>query len=427
VIQILVDIAETCEHDAVVMLRATAFVVGVCLCGSSVARADEPAGQTPDAERQADFDLLVATGDRARAFGRYEEAARAYHLALEKLPHPVVSGRLGLVLMKLGQLDRAAEELHEAFERGQGVSLQERREVAAAYDKAKIATTKVGVMISQVGANVTCDGQTWNREGMSSFWRFVMPGEHTIRAKLDGYEEIVQTFTAKAGDEITITLKFVPRPLPPLPQIKAPSSDVRKFPPILRTSNVAGDPNYDPKEDPFYGEPKPDKVQEKKGVRFSVYAGVVTVFGVASWNPAVGPVVGVGLRPHEHISFGLEGRAAWLTTGVGGRQISAMTAGGILSACGHLKWFFGCGIGQLGALNVRFSDATYVANSNTHFKPGVGGRVGAEVKLTTRFVLRSAFDVLALPESHRIRAGNVLVVDQPPLLIAGQVFGGWEI
>ena len=76
---------------------------------------------------------------------------------------------------------------------------------------------------------------------------------------------------------------------------------------------------------------------------------------------------------------------------------------------------------------MRFSDATYVANSNTHFKPGVGGRVGAEVKLTTRFVLRSAFDVLALPESHRIWAGNVLVVDQPPLLIAGQVFGGWEI
>jgi len=348
-------------------------------------------------------------------------------LALEKLPHPVVSGRLGLVLMKLGQLDRAAEELHEAFERGQGVSLQERREVAAAYDKAKIATTKVGVMISQVGANVTCDGQTWNREGMSSFWRFVMPGEHTIRAKLDGYEEIVQTFTAKAGDEITITLKFVPRPLPPpLPQIKAPSSDVRKFPPILRTSNVAGDPNYDPKEDPFYGEPKPDKVQEKKGVRFSVYAGVVTVFGVASWNPAVGPVVGVGLRPHEHISFGLEGRAAWLTTGVGGRQISAMSGSGIGAACGHFKFVFACGLASIGALNVAFSNNSYTGKSYTESRLGIGGRIGASFRLSHSLRMLASIDALKLSKGVLVVVGDEIVADVPPVFLGGQVSAGWE-
>ncbi len=100
--------------------------------------------------------------------GRYEEAATAYRAALEILPHPVIAGRYGLVLMKLGHLDKAAEELHEAYERGQGVTLQERREVAAAYDKAKALTTWVNVNVSHMGAVITCDGEPWSREGFKA-------------------------------------------------------------------------------------------------------------------------------------------------------------------------------------------------------------------------------------------------------------------
>jgi len=414
------------------MLRLRAFVLGVCLSASSVARADTPADQTHDAEREADFNLLVTMGNRAYLARRYDEAATAYKLALDKKPDAVISGRFGLALIKLGQLDRAAEELHEAFERGQGVTLQERREVAAAYDKAKSATTRVSVTISQVGAKVTCDDQPWNREGTSSFWRFVMPGEHTVRAKLDGYEEAVESFTAKPGDEITISLKLVPLAAPKLPELPAPSTApptaARNFQPWLRSSNIATDPNYSPDEDPFYGEPKETKPAKKKsGPRFSISGGVVTVFGVASWNPAVGGVVGVGLRPHENVSFGLEGRAAWLTTQVVPEsQINAMTAGGILSACGHLRFFFGCGLGYVGTINVTFSANGYKEASFADVVPGFGGRVGAEFRLASSVLIRGNVDILGLQKGLSVLVGDLVIAEQAPVMVGAQVSGGWE-
>jgi hypothetical protein len=56
-----------------------------------------------------------------------------------------------------------------------------------------------------------------------------MPGEHTIRAKLDGYEEAVETFTAKPGDEITISLKLVPLAAPKLPELPAPLPSLHRY------------------------------------------------------------------------------------------------------------------------------------------------------------------------------------------------------
>ncbi len=413
------------------MVRSCAFVIGVCLSVTAGARADSSTDHAAlSAAKQAEFNAFVAMGKRAQLVGRYQEAATAYRAALDIQPHPVIAGRYGLVLMKLGHLDKAAEELHEAHERGQGVSLQERREVAAAYDKAKALTTWVNVDVSQVGANVTCDGEPWSREGFSSFWRFAMPGEHTLRATLDGYKEAVETFTAKPGEETTISLLLVPlagSKLPELPtSVVIVDQEKRTFPPVLRTSNVPGDPNYDPREDPSYGEPKEIKpVKKKEGTRFSVNGGVVTVFGVASWNPAVGGVLGVGLRPNDYFSLGLEGRAAWLTTGVGGGQIQAMTVGGILSACGHVRWFFGCALGHIGAIDVTFSEGSYNNETFTFVKPGIGGRFGADIHMSG-FILRPSIDVLGLRNGTKLKAGGEIVADQPAILLSGQVIGGWE-
>lgn len=414
------------------MHRFAGFTIGVCLCTSSVAKADIPADRTPTAEDVAtdiEFAALVEKGDRARAARRYVEAAKAYEAALRKQRDPIIVGRYGLVLMKLGQLDKAAEKLHAALERGQGASAQERREVAEAFDKARALTTWVNVPISHMGANISYDGGPL---GVTStfFWMFSMAGEHTLRATLDGYEDAEVTFTAKPGEEITVPLKLVPLPLPELPKPQSEGEDVlrkRMHPPYFRTSNVWGDPDYSPKEDPTYDEPKVTKLVEKKsGPRFSVSGGVVSVFGVASWNPAVGGVVGVGLRPHENISFGLEGRAAWLTTGVGGGQISAMTVGGIVSACGHLKWFFGCALGYVGTINVTPSEQSYEDKAFSFVNPGVGGRVGADIRVASSFVVRPSVEVLGLTSGTKLVANNKVLAEQPPLLLAGQVFGGWE-
>lgn len=411
------------------MPRVGAFIVGVCLSASAVARVEISAAQTPtDAEMEARFDLLVRTGNQARLAGRHRDAATAYKAALDIHPHPVVSGRLGLALLKLGQIDRAGNELHLAMEHGQGVPLHERTEITAAYDKAKAATTWVSVTISQVGATVTCDGEPWNREGISAFWRFAMPGEHTIRARLDGYQDAVEAFTAKPGEKIAISLKLVPLvKLEPISEDEPLLRKKRRFPPPFLGSNIVGAADYDCKEDPTCGEPKETKpVPKKDGPRFSVSGGVVTVFGVASWNPAVGGVVGVGVRPKEFLSFGLEGRAAWLTTGVADRPISAMTVGGILSACGHAKWFFGCGLGHLGAINVELDPASYKAASLAYFKPGVGGRIGGRVEIGKTFSLQGAVDALWFNRGTRVVVEQVTIVDQPSIMVGTEILAEWQ-
>ena len=150
------------------------------------------------------------------------------------------------------------------------------------------------------------------------------------------------------------------------------------------------------------------------------------MFGVASWNPAVGGVVGVAVKPKEFLSLGIEGRAAWLTTNVAGEPISAMTAGGILSACGHLRWFVGCALGHLGVLNLDFSKSTYNEASGSHFKPGFGARFGAEIPISSSFSLHGVVDAIVLRNGHRAWAGETLIVDQPPIMIGGQLLGGWE-
>lgn len=427
--RIIVDVRTKKTQHPNSMVRSFAFVVGVCLSVSGVARADSPAVQTPlDTAKQAEFNSFVAMGKRAQLVGRYDEAATAYRAALDILPHPVIAGRYGLVLMKLGHLDKAAEELHEAHERGQGVTLQERREVAAAYDKAKALTTWVNVNVSHMNAIVTCDGEPWSRDGFSSFWRFAMPGQHTLRATLDGYNETVETFTAKAGDEITISLRLVP-----IPKVEPISDDEpilrkrRRFPPQFHGSNIVGAADYDCKEDPSCGEPKETKVVKKKdGPRFSVNGGVVTVFGVASWNPAVGAVIGIGLRPNDYFSVGVEGRAAWLTTQVGNQPINAMTAGGLLSVCGHIKWFFACPVGHLGVIRTEGDDSTFNVPAFNNFRPGFGGRLGVRLRPTERLSLQATVDALALTYRTRILVGSETIVDQPAAMVGAQVTGGWE-
>jgi PEGA domain len=433
---VFVDSKEKYAHARNSMFRITAFCLGVCLSASAVARADSSADQKPiltDAEKETRLRFLVKTGDQARLAGRYDEAATAYTLALEIHSDRVISGRRGLALMKLGQLDRAGDDLYLAVVggQGQGVTTKERNEVTAAYDKAKALTAWVNIDISHAGAKVTCDGVPTNPKGFATFWRFMKPGEHTVHVQLDGYEEASQTFTAMAGEETTISFKLVPLAGAMLPELPAPVAvtlpDNRLFPPMLRASNVAGDPNYDPHEDPSYGEPKETKPAKKKsGPRFSINGGVVTVFGVASWNPAVGPVLGVGLRPNDYFSLGLEGRAAWLTTGVADSSISAMTAGGLLSACAHLKWFFGCGLGHLGVTNVEFAKESYIEKKYSVFVPGVGGRIGANVHLGQSASILVSADVLGFQRGVKVVVDRTVIADQPPIMAGVQVGGGWE-
>jgi len=137
-------------------------------------------------------------------------------------------------------------------------------------------------------------------------------------------------------------------------------------------------------------------------------------------------VVGGSLQMHEHVSLGLEGRAAWLASGVEGRPIDAMTAGGLVSACAHYRWFFGCVLGHVGVININASPESYKPVSVTAVKPGGGGRIGAKVQLTRNFSIQAAADVLGLSSGIKIAVGPTIVAEQPPIMLAVQLGGGWE-
>ena len=320
-----------------------------------------------------------------------------YAEAFKLKEDPIVGGRLGALLVELRNPIQAADLLLDAIERGQDVSPEERHAWLSAYDTARSQVCRVEVTVSEPHSHVTLDGLPKNRDGHTGFILFVPAGEHELRATLKGFEDAVIDFKAIKGGTLRYTLAL--RPLPSFAPIDPPERLLRR-----RQSDQATNVEEPPDDESTRREPIRGGVigEEKKGVRGSISAGPVMVFGVASWQPAVGAVLGGALQVHEHASLGLEGRAAWLTSGVAGGQIDAMTAGGIVSACGHYQWFFGCALGHLGVIRVAFSGESYKPSSFVGVKPGGGGRIGAKVRLTTSFTVQAAADVLGLSSGVKI-------------------------
>ncbi len=409
-------------------MRFLGVVLLVLLGLTPIALADEPRDASPvppdaleDEATKARFNAYVIDGDRARAAGRATDAAWAYSAALDVRHDPLVAGRLGVLFVQLGKPVDAADLLLEAIQRATNAAAEERHGFLTAYDAARAEMTWVDVTISHAGTTLTLDGEPRNRKGFSAVSMFVAPGEHELRARLDGYEDAVETFTAPKGQEIrvTLTLRALPKPLPP-PLNAWLRRDTPRIPDLSSLPPDDEPPPQEPIVGGVIGE------QKKAGLRGSVIAGPIVVFGVASWSPAVGAMIAGSLRPNDSVSLGLEARAAWLTSGVAARPINAMTAGGIASVCGHYKWFFGCALGHLGVINVEFSAQGYKPASYTFVKPGFGGRAGVRVRVTESFTLHGAADVLGLTSGVKVVVGPTVLADQPPVMLGVQVGGGWE-
>ena len=377
-----------------------------------------------DAAAAVRFEALSTMGDRARAAGRLREAAIAYGQALEVRNDPLVAGRLGLLLVEMGTPEQAAELLLAAIQRATQASPTERQAFFRAYEAVQEQGAWIEVVISHAGASVLLDGVARNRAGRSAFYVFVLAGKHEIKASLAGYQDAVVPFEAEKKKDRPVYVTLVP--LPEAGPVAVIEPAVAEAAPQKVDRMVAvGEPLYSRQEDP-YADSEPGAQEEKRGVRGSVYGGPLVVFGVATWAPAVGPVLGGTFKPNEHVSIGLEGRAAWVTSGVGGEPIQAMTAGGIASLCGHYRWVFGCAIGHLGVINIKFSTETFTGRSETFVKPGVGGRLGAKVVLARSFAVAGAVDVLGLSSGMRVGVGNRVVSETPPLMVGTSITGIWE-
>ncbi|TKC89022.1 hypothetical protein [Polyangium fumosum] len=380
-----------------------------------------------EAARESEFAALVAKGDRERASGRWSEAAMSYAAAMKMRRDPVVEGRLG-VLMVRDRPAQAAELLHDALKRANTTSA-ERQTFFNAYEAVRARGAWVDVVISHAGARITLDGDPRNKAGLSAFSMFVLAGEHELRAGMDGYNDDARMFHVVPRKDLRIELMLKPRPLFEDERELQLLTREKSAPPVETMSDLghaASDaPTFTKQEDPF-GYEDPKLVERPAPTRWSIGAGPVVVFGVASWTPAVGVVAGGAWRPNEYVSLGLEGRAAWLTGGVGGRPISAMTAGGIASVCGHYRWAFGCALGHLGVITVEFSSEAYKPRTDHLFKPGIGGRIGARFVPARSFAVQGAVDLLGLSSGVLVGVGTQVVSETPPLMVGASILGTWE-
>ncbi len=401
------------------------FALLVALTG--IARAETTADGDAAAAAAVRFEALSTMGDRARAAGRLREAALAYGQALEVRNDPLIAGRLGVLLVEMGNLDQAPELLLAALQRATEASPAERRAFFSAFEAAQAEGAWIEVVVSHAGAAVLLDGVARNRAGRSAFYVFVLAGQHEIKASLAGYEDAVVSFEAEKKKARAVYVTLTPLAAAPV-DVPLPSlADVK--PQAIERSVVAGDGKFSKQEDPYgYPDPTQPTQDEKKksGVRASLGAGPVLVFGVATWTPAVGVVVGGSLRPNEHVSIGLEGRAAWVPTGVGGAPIYAMTAGALASVCGHYRWAFGCALGHLGVIKIDASGDTFKERSDTFVKPGIGGRLGARFVLARSFALQGAVDVLGLSSGVRVGVEDTVLSETPPLMLSTSLMGTWE-
>ncbi|TKC99608.1 hypothetical protein [Polyangium fumosum] len=406
-------------------MRARLAPIVLVIALASPARGEGPqfvhADSLTQATRESAFAAHVAKGDRERAQGRLYDAAAAYADALAIRHDSVVAGRLG-VLMVHDRPAHAAELLLDAIKHA-NTTPAERKTFSDAYEVVRTKGAWVDVIISHAGARTTLDGKPRNESGFSAFAMFVLAGEHEVRASLPGFVDDARTFRVVPKEDMRIELEL------------KPIADFDSEPRLLTRENrsSSGDsPNelghestYTKQEDPFgYEDPKP--VERPAPTRWSIGAGPVVVLGVASWMPAVGVVAGGSFRPNEYVSLGLEGRAAWLTTGVGGEPISAMTAGGIASVCGHYRWAFGCAIGHLGVIRVAFSDDAFKPRTDYLFKPGVGGRLGARFVPARSFAVQGAVDLLGLSSGVLVGVGTQVVSETPPLMVSASILGTWE-
>jgi hypothetical protein len=439
------------------MRRALALPVSLACCLSALTvRAEDapeqaaptpqsqPSGSTPPsapANVNSAFSILVELGDKARQRGNINDAADAYYAALQLKNDATIRGRLGLIAAQINEPVAAAADLLEAIERGGGSTTKETDEFHRAYKSVRPLVCNLHVTGNVFDAEVAIDDGKARREIGTTFKLFVTPGTHLVRGRSETRGEArAQVDCPKGGEgfavlewRASVTVPAVPVPTPPAAAPPAPTDeratrqDARRDRDRLSSAYAIVD-RMSRQENPWgYPDPSaPDKEHAKTGVRPSIAIGPIAILGVASWAPAFGVAVSGALRLHEHFSVALEARGAWLAFGIGGQPITAMTAGGLLLACGHVKQLFGCVSGHLGIIRASSVNEGLVDRGTLFFKPGVGARLGASIDISGPFTIQIAADVVALSSGTRLIARGTTIADIPPVMVGVSLLPTWS-
>jgi len=158
-------------------------------------------------------------------------------------------------------------------------------------------------------------------------------------------------------------------------------------------------------------------------VRLGASAGIA--FGAA---PGLGPsvAVDVGVRWTDRpLSLAFEAAFAPPASGdvPAGVHVTTYRATGAVVACGHfLRFLYGCGVVEAGALHGTGTAMQLNAQSTTLFYGGAGGRGGVEIPLGAHVALRIFGDALVTIAQPVLEIGGTPVYGAS--LVSGTVGGG---
>ena len=192
-------------------------VIWTCLLAASPAFGDNAVPTASSAQ--------IKAGAQASKEKKWDACVTAYTAALESDESPSIFGELGLCEEHAGRFADAYRHLHRALEKAPSPPIGEpwsRYQAAATRVFKRVAL--VYITSNPTKVDMMLDGQPIGRADGRGI--AVEPGTHTLAGHLDGYEDQSEPFTVSAGDVPNVHLELRPKPPNPatVPTPSVPTS-----------------------------------------------------------------------------------------------------------------------------------------------------------------------------------------------------------
>ncbi|WP_437819370.1 PEGA domain-containing protein [Sorangium sp. So ce1078] len=157
----------------------------------------------------------VRRARRARDAGRWTEAHAAYKAAFEAIraasgrerERAEIAGELGLCELALRQYRDAAEHLAWSLEQREAPPLAQQRRFGEGLRKAAAHVATLLLAVDPPDAEVFVDGRSIGRTART-YKLFLEPGQHLVRARAPGREEVLHSLRTEAGAEHEISMQL---------------------------------------------------------------------------------------------------------------------------------------------------------------------------------------------------------------------------
>ena len=206
------------------MLRPLPLVLCALACVAVLPAAPALGAEPPAAAALTSETAItehVRRGDKARATGRWADAAAAYADALaaaekagwSERQSAAILGELGAAEVALRKYREGAEHLHRSLLHEDDLSAAQRERLRLARKKAAGQVSILIVGVNPADAQITLDQKPLpespsGRGRKSSRVLFLDPGQHTIRIALNGYSETINTVNLEKGTTLRLAQRL---------------------------------------------------------------------------------------------------------------------------------------------------------------------------------------------------------------------------